>query len=191
MNCPKCGTSLLVPHRAGTTAAPGGGEPARDRPEGPSPSLDELAGASPPSSGFFDAVELSSDELRTLFPEEEGGDEGQGASAAPLSEGIAVGPDDPARSAERGADRPERTGDEEASVPGAVPSFLRAPAPTASALRPESAELGGANEVMVRPRPARDVVIPRLAVLSWSLFVLVALFLAFVAGLLVGHFVWR
>jgi hypothetical protein len=31
---------------------------------------------------------------------------------------------------------------------------------------------------------------PRSAVVAWSLFVLLALVLAFVAGLLAGHFVW-
>jgi len=45
------------------------------------------------------------------------------------------------------------------------------------------------------PRPgtarSRDVVLPRSAVASWSLFVLLAQGLAFVAGLLAGHFVWK
>src|SRR5262249_38372469 len=45
-----------------------------------------------------------------------------------------------------------------------------------------------------RDRPsygrARDVVMPRSAVVAWSMFVLLALVLAFVAGLLAGHFVW-
>lgn len=38
---------------------------------------------------------------------------------------------------------------------------------------------------------ARDVVLPRSVVLAWSLFVLAALALAFGAGLLAGHYVWR
>ncbi len=36
----------------------------------------------------------------------------------------------------------------------------------------------------------RDVVMPRVAVIGWSLFVILALFLAFIAGLLIGHFLW-
>ena len=36
----------------------------------------------------------------------------------------------------------------------------------------------------------RDVLIPRGAFLAWSLFVVLALGLAFVAGLLTGRFVW-
>jgi hypothetical protein len=44
-----------------------------------------------------------------------------------------------------------------------------------------------------RPTPAvpRDLVIPRSVVTAWSLFVLLALSFAFVAGLLAGHYVWR
>jgi phage FluMu protein Com len=37
----------------------------------------------------------------------------------------------------------------------------------------------------------RDIVLPRSVVLTWSLFVLLALALAFAAGLLAGHFVWK
>jgi DNA-directed RNA polymerase subunit RPC12/RpoP len=36
----------------------------------------------------------------------------------------------------------------------------------------------------------RDVVMPRTAVVAWSLFVLLALLAAFAAGLLAGHFLW-
>ncbi len=44
----------------------------------------------------------------------------------------------------------------------------------------------------IRP-PARpsDLVLPRSVVAAWSLFVLLALALAFTAGLLAGHYVWR
>jgi hypothetical protein len=38
---------------------------------------------------------------------------------------------------------------------------------------------------------SRDLVLPRSVVASWSLFVLLALILAFLAGLLAGHYVWR
>lgn len=42
------------------------------------------------------------------------------------------------------------------------------------------------------PAPrSRDVMLPRSAVAAWSLFVLMALWLAFVAGLLSGHYLWR
>jgi hypothetical protein len=38
---------------------------------------------------------------------------------------------------------------------------------------------------------ARDLVLPRSVVASWSLFVLLAQALAFLAGLLAGHYIWR
>jgi hypothetical protein len=38
---------------------------------------------------------------------------------------------------------------------------------------------------------ARDLVLPRSVVASWSLFVLIAQALAFLAGLLAGHYIWR
>lgn len=41
------------------------------------------------------------------------------------------------------------------------------------------------------PPRARDLLIPRTVVAAWSLFVLLALGMAFVAGLLAGHFVWK
>ena len=37
----------------------------------------------------------------------------------------------------------------------------------------------------------RDVVIPRTAVVAWSLFALLALTFSFVAGLMVGHYRWK
>jgi hypothetical protein len=46
-------------------------------------------------------------------------------------------------------------------------------------------------DTRVAPPRSRDVVLPRSAVATWSLFVLLAQGLAFVAGLLAGHFLWR
>jgi phage FluMu protein Com len=43
----------------------------------------------------------------------------------------------------------------------------------------------------VSDRPAHDVVLSPLVVLAWSLLVLMAVPLAFIAGLLTGHFVWK
>ncbi len=38
---------------------------------------------------------------------------------------------------------------------------------------------------------SRDLILPRSVVATWSLLVLMAQALAFVAGLLAGHFLWR
>ena len=40
-------------------------------------------------------------------------------------------------------------------------------------------------------RRVRDVVLPASVVLAWSLFVLAGIAMAFVAGLLMGHFLWK
>jgi hypothetical protein len=40
-------------------------------------------------------------------------------------------------------------------------------------------------------RSAGDVVISRAVLTSWSLFAPIALGLAFLAGLFVGHYVWK
>lgn len=45
-----------------------------------------------------------------------------------------------------------------------------------------------ARAVVLKPR---DLVIPRSVVASWSMLVLFAVAFAFLAGLMIGHFVWR
>lgn len=41
------------------------------------------------------------------------------------------------------------------------------------------------------PRAIREVVLPASVVLAWSLFVLAAVPMAFLAGLMIGHFLWK
>jgi hypothetical protein len=50
------------------------------------------------------------------------------------------------------------------------------------AIRPPSA---------AEPRSIREVVLPASVVLAWMVFALMAIPLAFVAGLMVGHFIWK
>jgi hypothetical protein len=40
-------------------------------------------------------------------------------------------------------------------------------------------------------RPVREVVLQPATVLAWSLMALMSIPLAFLAGLLMGHFLWR
>jgi len=63
------------------------------------------------------------------------------------------------------------------------PLAIRPEGPPASAPLPPAPAL-------TKPR-ARDVVMPRTVMIAWSLFVLLALALAFLSGLLTGHFLWR
>jgi hypothetical protein len=55
-------------------------------------------------------------------------------------------------------------------------------------IRVEPPSLATERTSLVR---TRDIVLPRSVVATWSLLVLLAQALAFVAGLLAGHYVWR
>jgi phage FluMu protein Com len=54
-------------------------------------------------------------------------------------------------------------------------------------LEPEAIRPTAAAE----PRTIREVVLPASVVLAWSLFVLAAIPMAFLAGLMIGHFLWK
>ncbi len=41
------------------------------------------------------------------------------------------------------------------------------------------------------PRAIHQVVLPASFVLAWMMFVLAALPMAFLAGLMIGHFIWK
>ena len=41
------------------------------------------------------------------------------------------------------------------------------------------------------PRSIQQVVLPASVVLAWSMFVLAAIPMAFLAGLMIGHFIWK
>jgi hypothetical protein len=67
-------------------------------------------------------------------------------------------------------------------------------AQTAEAVGPDiSLDSPSSTKRPAAPSPLRprDLVIPRSVVTAWSLFVLLALALAFIAGLLAGHFLWK
>jgi DNA-directed RNA polymerase subunit RPC12/RpoP len=91
------------------------------------------------------------------------------------------------------------------AVPATLTQTVDLSAPPEQALTPppvpqraEAAVIGASIEIehptILPPgteiRRVREVVLPASVVLSWSLFVLVGIALAFVAGLLMGHFLW-
>ena len=74
------------------------------------------------------------------------------------------------------------------------------PAPATPAQGPpEAAVLGAAIEIdqpRIMPagaefRRVTEVVLPASVVVAWSLFALLGIGLSFVAGLLMGHFIWK
>ena len=70
--------------------------------------------------------------------------------------------------------------------PSVVEATVVPPIQTEERLRPDPI-----RRALAPPPRSRDLVIPRSVVTAWSLFVLLALAMAFLAGLLAGHFVWR
>jgi DNA-directed RNA polymerase subunit RPC12/RpoP len=78
------------------------------------------------------------------------------------------------------------------------PKAPEPPTPPPVPARAETALIGTAIEIehpsILPPgteiRRVREVILPASVVLSWSLFVLLGIALSFVAGLLMGHFLW-
>lgn len=187
---------------------PSGTVPSASSYEWPSASEAEGSGPSeePPRSGVFDTLDLNPEDLRSLFPEPpppKSRPAGEPAAEPPAPGGVDVKPTEeeipvfisqvepePPRPSTSGS--PASRTEEPAPAPQA-PSAPPAPStsgaevavPTAWERPAEGPEIGP-----VRVKPSRDVVLPRLAVLFWSFFVILALFVAFVAGLLVGRFLW-
>jgi hypothetical protein len=79
------------------------------------------------------------------------------------------------------------------AAPAPEPARRNAPAEEPSADVIPAIQLDGPRSAASRALPvrSRDLVLPRSVVASWSLFVLFAQGLAFLAGLLAGHFLWR
>lgn len=81
-----------------------------------------------------------------------------------------------------------------AQAPEAAATPTSDPAPELP-FRVEPVPLRAEVSSLLTARPAaraRDLVtLPRAAILAWSLFASLALALAFVAGMLVGHFLWK
>ena len=111
----------------------------------------------------------------------------------------AAGEPAPARDDAEEAEAPiDRLGVMIAEKPAPVPAVEPAPQP-ARAAEPAVAsririEVPGERRRVSEPAPSvrsRDLMLPRSVVAAWSLFVILALGCAFIAGLLAGHYVWR
>jgi hypothetical protein len=79
---------------------------------------------------------------------------------------------------------------------GPAPASISAPA----AAPPPAQGEAGLPPIRLEPQPllneritvrARDLILPRTVVATWSLFVLIAQAMAFIAGLLAGHYIWK
>jgi hypothetical protein len=80
-----------------------------------------------------------------------------------------------------------------------APRPVEPPPPVPATARTEAPVVGTAIEIEhptimppgVEVRRVSEVVLPASVVLAWSLFALLGIALSFVAGLLMGHFLWR
>jgi hypothetical protein len=85
-------------------------------------------------------------------------------------------------------DSPEPSDSEEA--PDQEVSSQVLPEPQVEPLIPRTRGRGIASRAEALPR-ARDVVLPRTAAVAWAMFGILGLAFAFIAGLLLGHFLWK
>lgn len=186
VNCPKCAAGLIVPDlnelgEPGTNSSPMTEAPSS--PRGSEPTV-------PQPAGTLGLDELLS-EIRVEDIRVEPGVAIEPAEAAPPRDEPAPTPE--IRESPAPAPAAYEVEEPASAVMIAAPDPTPAVAPAHVVVPP--IKLEQRRPVVERdrgsgPRP-RDVNLPRSVVLAWSLFVLIALALAFAAGLLAGHFVWK
>lgn len=157
VQCPKCGTDLVVPDPDDGRATPTEVPAPESSVSGESATVGSTAGRE--TVGFA---------------------------------GIALDPE-PFSLRPRESSRPHRVPDR-SSPPAAAPVV---PAGGGlEGLRVEEPRLSGAEKPPLAPETrtlarSGDVILPRTALILWSFVMLVALVLAFTAGILAGHFLWK
>jgi hypothetical protein len=116
-----------------------------------------------------------------------------------LTPAVSFEPLAPSVSFQPAAETPSETGPSEAALPAPhtvdlvpMPSESSSRAPEVSAVVPQieiepPTILPAGTEI----RRVSEVILPASVVLAWSLFVLAGITMAFVAGLLMGHFLWK
>ena len=182
--CPKCGIELIVPEPESEVTTP----PGSNADTGPEPAADPL-------QSLFSSIASSAPAAQASRPDE---DEPDFLGLSPAD--IRVEPDVGLRPEPPGPPRVARARVKPAAPPApstpepAPPIEIPVFEPTEES--PVEAELAirvPEEPVLPKRSPERardDVVMPRAAVTAWSLFAILALALAFVAGLMVGHHLW-
>ena len=210
--CPKCKAELLIPtpesapewDGASSTQMTPGRTPPPQVPAPAAPSsatelprfLEEVTAAIPP-----EVADLRPEDLRVEaeFFESLTRQPSAAASPEPLPSALsgAATPPSPPIPDESGRLR-FAPGPESGSWPPAavdpVPVETPPPVPAAPALEdlpPIEIEPPRILPPGVEVRRVREVVLPASVVLAWSLFVLAGIAMSFLAGLLIGHFLWK
>lgn len=193
--CPKCGTELVVPEPAEKTPASGEPGGAIGAETDPGELIRSLVNTGPPPEveNIRSLVNTGPRaEVENIRPED-----------IRVEPGVAPRPPAPNRTTRVAAEPPQPSRSEPPAPsfevrldqnPEAAPR-TRAVEPDPDfppikiAPQPIRSEPAPSAQHSPLPRP-RDIVLPRTAVVAWSLFVLLALALSFLAGLLAGHFLW-
>jgi len=216
IHCPKCEAELLIPRiaQAGVSA----GDSGRGAPEPDFRQIFEsreettYTQSSPQPQGpilgdFAEIAAILPAELAKLRPEDV---RVEPEFLEQLSQLRAAPPSSPAPAVD--VDALKTVGERADSTPSSPVELEPAPVDMqiVPGLAPESASAGPIQVQLsppapvppieiepptIAPEPAvrtvSQVVLPAAVVLAWSVFVLLGLFVAFLAGLMVGHFFWK
>jgi phage FluMu protein Com len=183
--CPKCSAELVVPQPSESSTGAGG-----ESVDDPVEAAGGTAGPSPNAAGKSDVEANPLLELLNIRPEDIRVEPGSHWEPALVREAI------PAAAPPRAEPAPEAVEPPRPAPPLPPPQPVQsygAPLPVESIVPPIRIDAPGPSTISPRALPARarDLVLPRTVVTAWSLFVLLALTFAFLAGLLAGHFVWK
>jgi hypothetical protein len=217
VSCPKCKADLVVPApepaeqpapepRPASGASSRGGSTMTQAPPKPQPAarsyVDEISAVLPAEVAALRPEDLRVEaeffESLTRAPERPGTTDPVAAlgpePAAPFAWPEAHSP---AASAEPATELAGAPGPAPAVSPQAAPSLIPRVAETPPLLAEASAD---APPIEIEPpsilapgaeiRPIREVVLPASVVLAWSLFGLIGIAASFIAGLMIGHYLW-
>jgi hypothetical protein len=184
--CVKCGTELVVP------------DPDEAPPPDASAPASSPSNLAEPSPSFLSALEAGVPlALQEIHPEDIRIEPGVSwtpvdTSPAPVGPTTTIAPPEPepapAPKPEPAPPHPEPVPAPRVSVVPEPPRTAAAPEPAVPTIEVEPVKITRERSTPGRPR---DLTIPRSVVAFWSLFVLIAQALGFVAGLLAGHYLWR
>ncbi len=192
MACPKCGTELVVPDPLASNSDEAAASLAEANVEEPAEGLVGRIETEPMGSSIFERIDLRIEELQVEPepPAHQKPPERAQASATPIAPVVNLAaeakviqsskiPDATPVALQVGVGNPLA---ESAAVSLDSPRPQPPPPPPS-----QNSTHFVAPTVVIR---ARDVVVPRVVMFAWSLTVLAGIGMAFVAGLMVGHFLW-
>jgi phage FluMu protein Com len=207
VSCPKCQAELLIPRQEAPSkgngsaetnleasqapaAKVGSSESGSMTPSGePSPYLSEIAALIPP-----DVAALRPEDLRVEAEFFETLTRAPSESSAPRSDPFQF---PAAFGTEMLPPEPEPAGPPSpapvfATAPAAAPAPPPLPSPAVDVVVPPiQLETAPILPPATETRRIREVTLPATVVLAWSLFVLFSTALSFIAGLMIGHFLWK